>query len=203
MHKETQYDEVFDAQRDYRLLLDCMARPGKVNSIPKPVWSAPEDLHTATALVAFALLNADVSFCITGPNADTLTPYIQINTGARTDTVENADFIFIPGVGSGAALASAKKGTLPYPEEGATMVVGVGALLAEPPSGDAALVLTLQGPGVDGTRTLGVSGLDPVLLEMRQECNEEFPIGVDLILCDPEQQIACIPRSTAVQWGNA
>jgi alpha-D-ribose 1-methylphosphonate 5-triphosphate synthase subunit PhnH len=191
MHKETKYDEVFDAQRHYRQLLDCMARPGKINVLPRPEWAPPAGLHTAGALVGFALLNPDVSFCVLGAGADTLTQYIQINTAAKTDAVALADYIFMDG---DAPMPVAKRGTLPYPEESATLVVAVDRLSAE--GGDVAVSLT--GPGVEGRRTFWIDGLDIAFLSQLRECNAEFPLGIDVVLTDAEQRIACIPRSSQI-----
>ena len=39
MQRETTYDPVFDAQEHYRLLLDAMARPGKINTLPRLILS--------------------------------------------------------------------------------------------------------------------------------------------------------------------
>ena len=95
-----------------------------------------------------------------------------------------------------------KKGTLPYPDEGATLIAGVEALASDAQAlgGKPYLALTLEGPGVAGKRTFFVTGLSSGLIAALQECNLEFPLGVDLILTDPDHRIACIPRSNRVEW---
>jgi alpha-D-ribose 1-methylphosphonate 5-triphosphate synthase subunit PhnH len=202
MQRETVYDHVFDAQEHYRLLLDAMARPGTINVLPRMSLSAPPALTGAAALVGFGLLNADVSFYADGETADTVTRYLVVNTAARPESVDKADFVFAVGTASEALLAEMKKGTLPYPDEGATLIVSVEALASEAQAlgGKPYLTLTLEGPGIQGKRTFFVSGLRGEIITSLQQCNLEFPLGIDLILTDPGHRIACIPRSSRVDW---
>jgi alpha-D-ribose 1-methylphosphonate 5-triphosphate synthase subunit PhnH len=206
MTRETVYDPVFDAQEHYRLLLDSMARPGKINIIPRMQLTAPPALTEAAALVGFALLNADVSFHVDGADADQATSYLLVNTSARPVDAEEADFVFASGQASAALVDSMKKGTLPYPEEGATLVANVDTLAAEAQglgrkstqTGD--LAITVKGPGVAGEKTFFVRALDAALLKALQLSNTEFPLGIDLILADRDGRLACIPRSNQTRW---
>ncbi len=198
MQRETIYDPVFDAQAHYRLLLDSMARPGKINVLPRLELSVPPgtSLTDAAALVGFALLNADISFFADGEDAEFATRYLLVNTSGKPVDAEEADFVFASGAASGVLVESMKKGTLPYPEEGATLVVSIDALTAEAQG----LAITLQGPGVAGKKTFFVRGLNVGLLSALQHSNMEFPLGVDLILVDAHGHLACIPRSSQVSW---
>jgi alpha-D-ribose 1-methylphosphonate 5-triphosphate synthase subunit PhnH len=202
MQRETAYDEVFDAQEHYRLLLDAMARPGTINVLPRMSLTTPPAITSAAALVGFALLNADVSFYADGEAADIVTRYLVVNTAATPESPGNADFVFAQGTASAALVADMKKGTLPYPDEGATLVASVEALASEAQGlgGKPYLALTLEGPGIKEKRTFFVSGLGSELIAGLQACNQEFPSGVDLILTDPGHRIACIPRSSRVEW---
>lgn len=232
MQRETTYDPVFDAQEHYRLLLDAMARPGKINILPRLLLSVPDTatgaasqpgsgtLTDAAALVGFALLNADVSFFVDGPGADLASRYLLVNTSARPAALEEADFVFAPGRASAVLVEAMKKGSLPYPEEGATLILSVGALATEPSglgvaadgadkkdAGGAAagqtgsdLALTLEGPGIAGAKMLFVRGLNATLVEAVQQSNIEFPLGVDMILTDGDGRMACIPRSSRIRW---
>ena len=236
MQRETTYDPVFDAQEHYRLLLDAMARPGKINILPRLLLAVPAAAgavpSTATgaasqsgsrvftdaaALIGFALLNADVSFFVDGPGADLASHYLLVNTSARPAALEEADFVFASGRTSAVLVEAMKKGSLPYPEEGATLILSVGALATEPsglgvaaedtgvngtagrpPGSD--LALTLQGPGIPGKKMLFVRGLNATLVEALQQSNIEFPLGVDMILTDGDGRVACVPRSSRFRW---
>ena len=195
MQREIQYDEIFDAQAHYRLLLDSMARPGKINVMPSLELTTPQGIHAAGALVGFALLNSDVSFYVDGPSAEDVSLYLLVNTSARPAEAETADYVYLNGTADADILYRLKTGTLPYPESSATVIAAVEEL-----GGETGLVLTLSGPGVDGERQLSVAGLNTALLEALVTINAEFPLGIDLMLTDPTGRIACIPRSNRVRW---
>ena len=195
MQREIQYDEIFDAQAHYRLLLDSMARPGKINVMPSLELTTPQGIHAAGALVGFALLNSDVSFYVDGPSAEDVSLYLLVNTSAKPAEAEAADYVYLNGTAAAEILYRLKTGTLPYPESSASVIVAVEEL-----GGETGLVLTLSGPGVDGERRLSVAGLDTALLEALVTINAEFPLGIDLVLTDPTGRIACIPRSSRVRW---
>jgi alpha-D-ribose 1-methylphosphonate 5-triphosphate synthase subunit PhnH len=212
MQREIQYDTVFDAQEHYRLLLDAMARPGEIRVLPAEDLTPPPGIHGAAALVGFALLNTDASFCTVGD--EEVSRYLAVHTSAPVAVPEEADFIFI---GSGAdaddipgLIAQAKRGTLPYPEEGATLVLSVeelsagqpaGAALPEgQPAGSADLTLALEGPGVKTINYLHIKGVHTDVLSAWRAQNEEFPLGIDLILADRQGRIAAVPRSSKVTW---
>jgi alpha-D-ribose 1-methylphosphonate 5-triphosphate synthase subunit PhnH len=204
MQREIQYDEVFDAQAHYRLLLDSMARPGKINVMPRMELTTPRGIHAAGALVGFALLNSDVTYYVDGPAAEDVSLYLLVNTSARPAEVEEADYAYVDGTAAAELLYRLKTGTLPYPENSATVIAAVDELGGEGAagamSGSGGLVLTLSGPGVDGERRLSVAGIDAALLEALVTINAEFPLGIDLVLTDPTGRIACIPRSSRVRW---
>ena len=195
MQREIQYDEIFDAQAHYRLVLDSMARPGKINVMPSMELTTPQGIHAAGALVGFALLNSDVSFYVDGPSAEDVSLYLLVNTSARPAEAETADYVYLNGTADADILYRLKTGTLPYPESSATVIAAVDEL-----GGETGLVLTLSGPGVDGERQLSVAGLDTGLLEALVTINAEFPLGIDMVLTDPRGRIACIPRSSRVRW---
>jgi alpha-D-ribose 1-methylphosphonate 5-triphosphate synthase subunit PhnH len=210
MVKEILYDDVFDAQEHYRLLLDCMARPGKINVMPEMELTAPAGIHPAGALVGFALLNSDASFYVEGAAAFEVGRYLLVNTSARPVGLGEADFAFLGCTAAPELLLQLKVGTLPYPEEGATVVAAVDRLGGEglglafggegSGGGGEGLVLSLTGPGVLGERKLCVSGLGRAFFETLATINSEFPLGVDVILTDGERRVACIPRSTKIRF---
>lgn len=192
MIRETTYDEVFDAQTHFRLIMDSMARPGKLNVLNGVAIEPPASLNRASALIGLALLNADVSY-FAAENADAVADYFVTNTASRPAEAAEADFLFLPGLSDSAILENAKVGTLSYPETNAFVVIDVATVSPEPTP--TALALTLRGPGVKGETTVFVGGLNPELLRTVREKNAEYPLGLDTILTDANDQILCIPRS--------
>ncbi|MDR3715497.1 MAG: phosphonate C-P lyase system protein PhnH [Puia sp.] len=198
MSREIFYDEVFDAQVHYRILLDSMARPGKINSLTLENIQPPAGINRASVLIGMALLNADVSFDAAGPYADEITRYLILNTSAVSEEHRKADFIFIPGDSEARYILEARTGTLSYPEESATFITDVKEISEE--KIPASIALTLKGPGIAGEKTVFVSGLEEPLLEALKEQNLEFPLGIDMILTDGNDHIVCIPRSNRFSY---
>ena len=105
---------------------------------------------------------------------------------ARMTAPELAQFIVADG--SVPPLFEPCLGTLESPEGGATILLWVNAL------GEGAQ-WQLTGPGIATTQALAISGLDSAWLARRQDWNEGFPLGVDLILVDTNSVVA-LPRTT-------
>jgi len=198
MRRETTYNEVFDAQRYFRLLMDSMAHPGKINNLYSLDVLPPEGLNKASALVAMSLLNADVSFCSIAGNRSEITSYILLNTSASPAEVEMADFLFVEGASEGSEIVNAKTGTLLYPEEGASLVITVEAVSQT--SVDGAVEITTSGPGVQSATSFFIKGLHETILKNFVLMNAEFPLGIDAIFADHDNNIVCIPRSNKISW---
>lgn len=190
---ETAFDKVFDTQQIYRVLLDTMARPGSIGQLPSLAITPPDGLTSFAAAIAFTLFDSQTLFSV-WPASETGEHYITANTGAGSAPVCEADFIILAGDSKPPA-AAPKSGTLLAPEQGATLIIMVSRL-----GGDSTVRLELSGPGIRGQRILEVSGLLIPTIEQIQEINQEFPLGVDMILTDREGAVASIPRSTAIKW---
>jgi alpha-D-ribose 1-methylphosphonate 5-triphosphate synthase subunit PhnH len=193
MKREVGYDEVFDAQREFRMIMDCMAHPGKINRLPLMDIQPPSHLNRGSALIGFALLNSDVLFHVSGENNEETSSYIAMNTGAQVAIIGNADFIFINGYEEAATISEAKKGSLSYPEDSATLIVDVDQISDEY-FADAVKVV-LKGPGIKTETVVYVSGIYKELLQAVKTQNSEFPLGIDLMLADRNCNMICVPRS--------
>lgn len=196
MLKEISYDALFDAQRHFRVLLDAMARPGTICSL-NDVRLSPPGFYVATALIGFALMDTNVKFYIDWKDARA-DSYFTVNTAAQAAQAEQADFLFVKGNKYSDVVAKAKVGEYAYPENGATVIIEVEQLSAEPEA--AAHCITLKGPGVNSQAKVYVQGLQLDFLKDIKEKNVEFPVGVDAIFTDKENHIFCIPRTANVQW---
>ena len=193
MQTELNYDTVFDAQQHFRLLLDSMSRPGKINTFPNADIDPPQGFSHAAALTGFALLNSDVTYFITGDNAPDIGRYLLVNTGSQPANIAIADYIFLPERHDASGLENARVGTPAYPEDSATLIASAQLISEELHEG--ALAITLKGPGVNGQAEVFVSGLSAGLLDFVKEQNAEYPLGTDLIITDRDGNVICIPRS--------
>lgn len=193
MQTELNYDTVFDAQQHFRLLLDSMSRPGKINTFPAVDILPPDGLNQASALTGFALLNPDVTYYIAGDNNNDIANYLLVNTGSRQADIPVADYIFLPEGYGADGLEEARIGIPTYPEDSATLIAAA-ALISENPH-EGSFSIALKGPGVDGSAEVFVSGISAELLGFVKEQNAEYPLGLDLIVTDRDNHVLCIPRS--------
>jgi alpha-D-ribose 1-methylphosphonate 5-triphosphate synthase subunit PhnH len=169
-------------QGHFRLLLDAMARPGTCHTLT----TVPKEGHSVLAVLT-TLLDAEVS--LADPHALLRSddwPMLQ----TKSATVEQADYVLCDG--SRAPNFTPKLGTLPSPEQSATLILVVGEL----GQGDTHLKLT--GPGIANTESLMINGLDTQWLTLREDWVCSFPLGVDLVLVDGGQ-LAALPRTTKVE----
>jgi alpha-D-ribose 1-methylphosphonate 5-triphosphate synthase subunit PhnH len=168
----------------YRALLRATSRPG----IPVPLPPGARDRPVLRLLEA--LLDGEVGFH--APGAAALRDDVAWSTGARPVALPEADFLLFGG-GSGGALRQARRGTLEYPDRGATAVYQVRRLA---PGGGGAI---LRGPGIRDAVAPCLEGLEPGELGLLREVNAEFPLGVDAVFLDAEARVLCIPRSTRIE----
>lgn len=198
--RESNYDEVFDSQAHFRQVLDCMARPGKVNTLHALPIDVPFGVERSAVYVCLALLNRDVSYYFSSGSSD-IEDYIRINTGCLPGELEEADFVVVNGTDIPEMLELAKEGILTYPEGGATFIVQVSGVSSSEIA--PAMKLRLSGPGIDCERVIWVSGWQRQWVETLSEKNSEYPLGVDTILSfkshTGESKICCLPRSTKIE----
>lgn len=191
------YNPVFDAQRHFRVLLDCMARPGKIRDLADISMVLPIGISLPAALIGFALLNEDTTFWM-HPSLAEASSFLQRHTGSRPTSLEKADFLFGSAGMETEWVRKASVGLAEYPETGATLIVEADQVSTEPLS--ETIALSLEGPGIDQEKQLHVSGIDTSFWQALREKNENYPLGVDAILVTPTGSISCLPRSTKLYW---
>lgn len=195
------YDPVFDAQKHYRTLLECTARPGTIGQLDDVSLEVPPPLNRAAALIALTLLSADSSFYL-AQNEQSATEFLSRETLAKPADAGKADFLFVTDANRTEEVECARHGVLAYPEQGATVVIQVAALSPAPMPGG--LRLTLTGPGIETETVAFVSGAPESLFETLRRRNAEFPLGIDAYLtCDSLSAGPCVlglPRTTRVVW---
>jgi alpha-D-ribose 1-methylphosphonate 5-triphosphate synthase subunit PhnH len=195
--RESAYDEVTDAARDFRVLLSAMARPATIHDFGELTLAPPPGLPVASAAVALALLSAETGFAVTGLPEAALR-YLAVNTRCEAVSMAEADFVFFGSGDEGEQqLAVMKRGSLEYPDQGGTAIVAVEELSGQP--GVGRLAVRAQGPGIDGAAIFYVKGLHPVWLATLRSANSEYPLGVDAIFTC-ESRLVCLPRSSSFEW---
>lgn len=181
------------AQRTFRTLLDAMARPGEIYQLALP----PDE--TPVFAVCMTLLDHEVTYAASTdgrPNdaAVALEGRIALEIGCPEVSLGEASFIVAYGALPASAWSVLRRGTLAYPDQGATILYVVAAI-GPTARGAGSVSLTLSGPGVETERFLTLRGLDVSEFQHLSAANRDYPMGVDAILVDPGGRVACVPRS--------
>ncbi|MEW8277533.1 MAG: phosphonate C-P lyase system protein PhnH [Candidatus Thiodiazotropha sp.] len=168
-------------QQNYRALLDAISHPGWVKSILHQAGSP-----ASTAVLA-TLLDAEVSLADPEGLLEAADwPLLQASTAAP----EEADYILC--MGSKVAQFQPRLGSLPSPEQSATLIICVDSLH------EGELKISLEGPGVNGNADCAIAGLLPDWLSQREDWVCGYPLGVDLLLVD-DSAVLALPRTTRVE----
>lgn len=187
-----------DTQTLYRLLLDAVSRPGRRMSMPPA--DTPESTERLLLLETTAcLIDHEVSYALTGPWPEPLRYEISLRTGAREVPCDTADFILVAGSHSEGAVLQAKRGTLSYPDLGATLVYCLDAQTAKPMPNDTAATVHLSGPGIKTPLTPEIAGLADEEYRLLSEINSEYPLGVDTFIMEGNRHVMAVPRSTHIE----
>lgn len=173
-------------QQLFRGLLDAFSYPGRIATCANR--DAPAWLALLAALVDGATTLADPQQMLD----ETWWPKLE----ARRVAPEQAAFIMLDG--SRAPELVPNLGTLEAPEFGATVLLRVDAITAGA-TGD--VRLRLSGPGVPQPVFIGLEGLHPDWIAARNDWVANFPLGIEMVLCD-EHRFVALPRSTRIAMGE-
>lgn len=172
-------------QQLFRGLLDAFSYPGRIATCANrntPAW-----LALLATLVDGETTLADPQQLLD----ETWWPKLE----ALRAPPERAAFILLDG--RNAPVLQPNLGTLEAPEAGATILIRIDSLRRDT-TGDVNLFLT--GPGIQRPVSIGVDGLHPAWIKARNDWVANFPLGVEMVLCDTQSFVA-LPRSTRVLIG--
>lgn len=210
---ETLDAQAFALQSTFRVLLDCMARPGEVARLDvTPAVTADAKragVLPATLALADVLLDAGTTAAVAAGADDGLARAIARRTHVALAAVSTATYAILPdsvrGEAARALIMSLTPGTLEDPHRGATCIVECAALLGMSAEGErigsvsTALERScweLTGPGIKTAMRLEIDRGE--VMRARWERGDEFPCGIDLVFVDGAGHVAAVPRSTFV-----
>lgn len=187
-------DPVLASQSVFRGVMDALARPGSIQTLPASAAVAgPGTMSAGVAALVLALADhdtplwLDAALAASGETAN----WLRFHTGAPlVDDVSQCVFALIGDGRSMPPLARFALGSDEYPDRSATLIVQVETLTDGPP-------LVLSGPGIRGTAVCRAGGLPANIAEQLATNRTLFPRGIDLVLVSGTQLIS-IPRSTRV-----
>jgi alpha-D-ribose 1-methylphosphonate 5-triphosphate synthase subunit PhnH len=197
------------SQAVFRVLLESLARPGRVLALPAVGAGA------GPGIVPLALAVIGSKVAVAGE------PWWQERicraTGAQPAGIEEADMVAIYGKAEAETVSFLRRGSAAAPEDGAKVGLACGALSegalsqgalsqgalsqgalsrdALSPGGPGQTTIELSGPGVPGRVRLGVDGVGREVFDALREANAMFPAGVDVWLVDANGRVAGLPRS--------
>lgn len=191
--------EVQQTQQVFRTILDCMARPGTLGHVTKAVWMHTNDFNPYVIQVVSTLFDREVTFYVQ-EKANSCIQAIQLLTYASFAEMDECDFFLVKGREE-IEIHCLKRGTLSYPDESTTLICQVTHLSNEPMVAEEQVIrLTLSGPGIEGENIVYLSGMATKLLAQIQDCNADYPLGLDVIAVDEMGAVLCIPRTSVLSW---
>ncbi len=184
-------DPVRGAQGCFRAVLDAMAHPGRIATLPALLSAAPPaPLGVAAAAIALTLCDIDTPLWLDAA-AMPAAAYFAFHCGAPvTDDPAAARFAIVSAAADLPPLDRFALGSDEYPERAATLIIEVAAL--GPGAGT-----VMRGPGIRGEARLAVAGLPARFWQERAALTALFPRGVDIVFVCADRLVA-LPRSTQV-----
>ncbi len=182
-------------QKAFSVLLHAMARPGRIYNL-NIHFQHQSFSCSAFHLILLSLLDHEAGFSVIGEGKETIESWIRQYTRSHPMDIRKADFIIVTNGRSEGEILKAKRGSLGYPDHGATVIYIVESLKGY---GNGASFVLLRGPGIKDSLSILINGLDKDEIYYIREINAEFPFGIDCIFIDKSDRIACIPRSTRIE----
>ncbi|WP_214319797.1 phosphonate C-P lyase system protein PhnH [Nonomuraea sediminis] len=173
------------AQADFRALINALARPGTLERIA-PCAGPP------ALAVAGGLADVEVPTAVLGE--EHLARALHLATSAPVATLGTARMVVALRPPTPEEIAAMPRGDALHPELGTRLILAV-ATLSE---SSATVRLSLSGPGVPGSRSLGVTGMPTEVFTALATANGDFPAGIDTFLVAADGTVAGLPRSIQI-----
>lgn len=189
-------EPVFESQATFKLLMDCMARPGTIGSIRAPS-TPPAPMGAGAGAIALTLCDHDTPVYLSPAMIEGgVQGWLAFQTGALvTGERTEAAFAFFERGAALPAFSTFSAGTQEYPDRSTTAII-------ELPSLTGGAELRLTGPGIDGEAVIAPAGLPPHFESMWRENAALYPRGVDVVLVSGSD-ILCLPRTTKINSREA
>ncbi|KIZ33596.1 MAG: phosphonate C-P lyase system protein PhnH [Pseudomonas sp. K35] len=180
-------DPVLDAQKCFRAALKALSEPGTRQALVSV--AAIEPLQAAGYALCLSLLDNDTPLWL-APAFDT--PAIRANLAFHcgcpiVEAREEAMFALLDAAALD-DLSGFYNGSERYPDQSCTLLIQLDRL-------DRGPALSWQGPGIDGSRLVGLP-LTPAFWQQRTTRND-FPRGLDALFC-ADGEVLGLPRSTRI-----
>lgn len=191
MRQLHEFDEVFDSQETFRIILEAMANPTRILSVEKAADKLYGD-HRAMLAVAMTLLDNETTFFVCGDAA--LSEQIILLTHAKESTASDAEFVFVTKDGSlEEDIEDFMCGTLEDPHKSATVIVEI--------TGEKEDDLVFCGPGIKDHAKICTARTVGKAVGLRDAQVYEYPQGIDFLFLTAAGEMFGIPRLVKRQRG--
>lgn len=186
-------DPVHQAQVTFRCLLEAMAHPGRILTVPVDL-EPPGGVMPVAAAVALTLWDDRTSVWMAPNTQAEITAWLQFHTGCRwSPSPHQAQFGLIRDPHTLPRLGQFNWGTPEEPESSTTLILEI-------PGFDQGSWFTLTGPGIPQQRSIQLDLGSALLVEDLMQQGRPYPQGVDLFLCQGHQLMG-LPRSVICKGG--
>ena len=182
--------------RAFRAILDAMARPGKICTLPILIDECEPAFATSlTILLALGDHLTSIYLAEEFRRAE-IEKQLRFHTGSQLMQEQGrADFAVLNASGADIGLDLWKRGDPEYPDQSATLIIQSTSLSQGDP-------VQFSGPGVQSEISVRIANIMPSFWKARAEVNAIAPLGLDLLFVSPHAILGC-PRSTRITVGDA
>jgi len=185
-----------DSQAIFRVVMNSMARPGKLMNI-LPIVNAQDngEPRVGGSILLALMESASILYLPQSSQAKVWEHFLKFHTACEITTFPNlAQYIWIQRESELPSLMTCAIGSAEFPENSSTLLIEVDEITSQCETGRGHV---WEGPGIDGSLRVEVKGLPPSFWSERQELRAHYPCGVDVIFCT-STQITSLPRSTRI-----
>lgn len=208
----------FGSQAVFRSALQALSHPGRCIAVEHDA-ELPTHSNAAAAVFLLAMLDADCSLWLSPSlQGSQAALWLRFHTGCQlAEHAAQAQFLWVGAGDTLPTLQSLRQGSDECPDQSATCLVDVGALIAntdteidaqgdaqgvaqldtQPEAKAAAQHWTLSGPGIREQAQLSVVGLPDDFTVQWTHNHASFPRGVDVFLATRDCLVG-LPRSTRI-----
>jgi len=174
-------------QKVFRKLMTAMSSPGQLYNLEA---AGKEPLMD----ILDVLLDHEVSFCVIGSGKEQMQARIAARTGSKPEDISSADFIIAADGNTNGELDKAKRGSLEYPDKGATIIYCVNSIDKDKKNEK----FIFKGPGISENDDFMGPGIAESEIEKIAGINSEYPLGVDTVIISEKADLICMPRSLRI-----
>lgn len=181
-------DPARDAQRAFRLILDALSRPGRVQVLDQ-LSDPPAGLDAATAVIALTLFDFETPLWLDPAlRGGAVQTWLRFHCSCPlTEDPSEAAFAIVVDPVSMPRLDLFNRGEDKYPDRSTSVIVQTSSLVSGPR-------VDIRGPGIRHRESICAHPLPTDFWQQMHENSRDFQLGVDVALTAGTQMLG-LPRT--------